>query len=117
MSSTLPHEITHVVLADQFADRIPLWANEGIASLSESPARRAAHDRVLAVARRRGRLYPLHQLVAMRIYPGNPRVFYAQSMALARDLLARGTPAMLIRFLRLTSRLPFAEALRQVYGG
>jgi hypothetical protein len=37
-SDSLPHELTHVVLADQFPEsRIPPWADEGIAMLPESP--------------------------------------------------------------------------------
>lgn len=36
-TDSLPHELTHVVLADQFTDRrIPQWADEGIAMLAES---------------------------------------------------------------------------------
>ncbi len=38
-SETLPHELTHVVLADRFCRaQIPPWADEGIAMLAESAA-------------------------------------------------------------------------------
>ena len=41
-TDSLPHELTHVVLADQFTDRrIPQWADEGIAMLAESPVQHA----------------------------------------------------------------------------
>jgi hypothetical protein len=57
MTSALPHELTHVVLAEKFTRKqIPRWANEGMAILSEPAARqatrRAAMQRALATTGR-----------------------------------------------------------------
>ncbi len=39
MTAILPHEVTHVVLADLFTtQQIPRWADEGIAVLAEPNA-------------------------------------------------------------------------------
>ena len=45
ISAILPHEVTHVVMADLFPDmQVPRWADEGLAVLAE-PAQRAAASR------------------------------------------------------------------------
>jgi hypothetical protein len=44
LTNALPHELTHVVLADRFAAcPIPHWADEGMAILAESDLQRELH--------------------------------------------------------------------------
>ncbi len=47
LGGTLRHEITHVVLATRFPKRLPKWAEEGMASLSDDPARRDTRQSVI----------------------------------------------------------------------
>ncbi len=52
--SALPHELTHVILAEKFADKqIPRWADEGMAILTEPRTRQAIRRTAMqrAVAR------------------------------------------------------------------
>src|SRR3990172_6980668 len=70
----LPHELTHVVLADPFSSQqIPRWADEGIAMLNEPPQRRKELEQVLAKARRTGSTLPLRQLLTAQNHPPDQR--------------------------------------------
>ena len=71
VQAVLPHEITHVILADIFpTQQVPRWADEGLAVLSE-PAdeqQRRAADLIEPLAA--NRLFPLDALMSMD-YPDN----------------------------------------------
>lgn len=88
----LIHELTHVVLADYFAEhQIPRWADEGIAVLSEPSDRRQKQREWLKQEATQGRLFSLRQLTEQRAVPNDKRLgdlFYAQSAALVEFLIA-----------------------------
>jgi hypothetical protein len=92
LDKLLVHELTHVVLADHFAQRqIPRWADEGIAVLSEPVTRRNEWRRWLRDEAAQGRLFPLRDLANLRQIPRDKRLgdlFYAQSAALVEYLLS-----------------------------
>ena len=119
LSDTLPHELTHVVLADRFTERrIPAWADEGIAMLAESPdklQRRLNELRGLVVT---GGTLRLSQLVSLENGPASSEraAFYGQSVTLAGLLLERGTPQQLLQFVESGQRDGHDKALRDVYG-
>lgn len=87
----LVHELTHVVLADYFAEhQIPRWADEGIAVLSEPAERRTKLREWLNQEAKQGRLFSLQELTQQRSVPQDKRLgelFYAQSVALVEFLL------------------------------
>ncbi len=89
------HELTHVVLADRFAQRqIPRWADEGIALNSEPAKRQRDMRNWLAREIRQGRGFTLTQLLAMRHYPTDKHLgdlFYAQSGSLIEFLLQQNS--------------------------
>lgn len=105
LDKLLVHELTHVVLADYFANhQIPRWADEGIAALSEPPGRQAELRRFLKQEVALGRVFSLHQLMNQKQIPGDQRLgdlFYAQSLAL-------------IDFLRTERKLTEPQVLRFV---
>lgn len=119
LSDTLPHELTHVVLADRFTERrIPAWADEGISMLAESPdklQRRLNELRGLVVA---GRTLRLSQLVSLENGPASSEraAFYGQSVTLAGLLLERGTSQQLLQFVESGRRDGYDKALSDVYG-
>ena len=95
LTAILPHEITHVVVADLFADQqIPRWADEGIAVLSEPRAEqnlRAAdlHDSFSA-----GQVFELRKLMSIDTPDAKDwGVYYAESVSLARFLVEQGPPS------------------------
>ena len=119
MSTSLPHELTHVVLADKFATRqIPRWADEGIAILSEPVARQAVRRSAMQRALARSPRFAAGELVALRDYPAGDRrdVFYGQSASLVAYLIERESPAKFLEFLQLGQRHGFERALTEVYG-
>ena len=117
VQAVLPHEITHVILADFFTEQqIPRWADEGMAVLSEpvDEQQRRAADLVDPLAA--NRLFPVDALMSMD-YPDNRYwgLYYAQSVSLTRFLVEQGTPGQMIQFLQDSQREGYEAALRRVY--
>jgi hypothetical protein len=110
--------VTHAVLAGRFGARVPRWADEGMAVLSEPRDRVEAHLRHLPRWREEGRLFSLRRLMDQEEYP-DPRdwgSFYAQSVSLVDFLVdAKGAPAF-ADFLREGLREGYGPALRRHYG-
>ena len=102
LTTTLPHEVTHIVLADLFiVQQIPRWADEGIAVLAEPAAEQHHRQADLKEPLDAGRVFKVGQLMTMD-YP-NPsdwRLFYAQSVSLTHFLVEQGPPERFIQFVR-----------------
>lgn len=104
LDKVLVHELTHVVLADYFAEhQIPRWADEGIAVLSEPAERRNEMRHWLAQEVSRGRLFSLRQLVSQDQIPADKilgDLFYAQSTSFLEFLLSERhlSESQLLRF-------------------
>jgi len=117
--SALPHELTHVVLADRLGGRpLPLWADEGLAVLSEPETTRRRRDDALLAAVRRGATFPIATLLRLDGEPAAPLrdAFYGQSALIAATLIDRGTPAEFLTFLEESQRHGDDAALRTCYG-
>ena len=117
VQAVLPHEITHVILADHFTEKqIPRWADEGLAVLSEpnDEQQRRAADLVTPLAE--NRLFAVDVLMNMD-YPEERYwgLYYAQSVSLTRFLVEQGTPAQMIQFLQESQRDGYEPVLRRVY--
>ena len=118
-AATLPHEIAHIVLRDALhGHRPPLWANEGMAQLSESPPLQQRYRSYVLRALAHEHAIPLGELLALREYPAAPhkQLFYAQSHSLAAFLVARNGPRAFISFLDDTRRSGPRRALQRAYG-
>ncbi len=115
----LPHEVTHAVLAGHFgAHRIPKWADEGMAVLSESSDRIGDHLRDLPHWRDDGMLFTARDLLDQSDYPAMPRVgaFYSQSVSLVRFLAGVKGPRVFTRFVQDGLEQGYAESLWRNYG-
>ncbi|WP_437204466.1 peptidase MA family metallohydrolase [Planctomicrobium sp. SH664] len=93
----LQHELTHVVLADRFCQsRIPRWVDEGIALLSEPPARHQQLQQSLCREVQRGRTCSLRSLLTLSRFPADrlqSELLYAQSGSFVDYLIhERGIP-------------------------
>jgi tetratricopeptide (TPR) repeat protein len=85
LSSTLPHELTHLLVADAYrAAQLPLTLDEGLALQAEPPARRLMYRRLLAETPPA----PAALLAASQL-PRDVEAFYAESGALTSWLLDR----------------------------
>lgn len=114
----LPHEMTHVLLADRYAgSQPPPWLDEGIATLADSPVKQKRHLLDLHAATSRSG----HRSVAEMLEHDGPIAsrdrarFYGQSVALATILTRLDNPARIFEFAHEAERTSPADALRRVY--
>lgn len=120
LKGVVPHEVTHAVLAGRLGgDRVPRWADEGMAILAESQSHIDLHLRYLPRWRSDEALYTTRSLIEMRDYP-KPQamgVFYAQSVSLV-DFLShqKGGAESFAAFVRDGQRDGYAASLRKHYG-
>jgi hypothetical protein len=118
LTCVVPHEATHLVLGDLFADApLPRWADEGMAVLAEPRPRVDRFARTLNTSRRQGRLVPLEKLLSKDDYPDAAliTVFYVQSVSVVDFLVAEKGPQEFIQFLRAASKLGLESALKKHY--
>ncbi|MCE9525740.1 MAG: hypothetical protein K8R36_06770 [Planctomycetales bacterium] len=116
--AALPHEMTHVVLADLFGGRQPpRWADEGIAMLGDSKEKQKLHQQDLEAAFGQGLHFRAVDLMTMQGYPQPHRMgaFYGQSASLASYLAHRDQPAKFVTFLKGSMEKGYDQALRDVY--
>lgn len=122
LNKILPHEISHLILADFFGRTpVPLWFNEGVAQLQES-GKVAEARRLIAKVAGIGYVIPLESLVRMDVRiqtnQGVVLIFYAQSVSIVDFLIRQhGNRRFqnLCRFMR--EGLPFQRALGKAYTG
>lgn len=117
--AALPHELTHVVIADLVGNReIPHWLDEGMAVLADSASKQQAHAGDLQRARNRNEAYPVAELLLLDGYPSASRipVYYAQSASLTAMLVRRGKPRELVEFVEASLNVGYEQALDDVYG-
>jgi hypothetical protein len=118
-AAAVPHELTHVVMADEFVNgELPAWADEGMAVLADTAAKQSFHQRDFQLGHQRGNVCRLAQFVSQTSYPAAAEipVFYGQSVSLVAFLADRRSPADFVRFLHLAEKEGFDAALRQMYG-
>jgi hypothetical protein len=117
LRAILPHETTHVVLADLFPrQQIPRWADEGMAVLSEPPAEQQLRAVDLTRPLASGQLFPLRQLTAMDYPEGRYwGLYYAQSVSLTRFLVEQGDPSQFVQFVQGSQQNGLEAELRRVY--
>jgi hypothetical protein len=119
VSTVLPHEVTHVVVTGRFRERrLPPWANEGIAVLSEPRQRIGLHLRNLSRYRREGKLFRIEELMELPDYPRGELLgaFYAQSVSLVEFLADQKGAQAVTQFLRDGLRIGFPRSLMKHYG-
>ena len=117
LAAILPHEVTHVLLADLFpSEQIPRWADEGMAVLSEPMTEQHLRAAELEEPLQSGRLFRLQDLMIMD-YPDGRHwgLYYAQSVSLTHFLVSQGTPAQFVRFVRDSQRNGVETELKRTY--
>jgi hypothetical protein len=117
LTATLPHEITHIVLADLFiAQPIPRWADEGIAVLAEPATEQRLRQSDLKEPLDAGNVFQVGKLMTMDCPNAKDwRLFYAQSVSLTLFLVEQGPPERFIQFVLDSQRMGAEAALRDVY--
>ena len=115
--TTLPHEVTHIVVGELMGGEVPRWANEGLATLAEPKRSLRRYRRLVAQADRRGQLIAVDTLMALEAYPrgGWQLLFYAQSAVLTDFLVRRKNPEQFLLFLEMAKLYDYRQALWAVY--
>ncbi len=116
--AALPHEMTHVVLADWLDGRQPpRWADEGMAILADSHEKQMLHEGDLSHGLAYGNAFRIAELLTVDAYPQAHRipVFYGQSASLTACLALRDDPARFVEFLRRALEGGYDQALRDIY--
>jgi len=98
LNSVLPHEVTHTVLAHHFGQPVPRWADEGGSVLSENEDERYEHDVRCREILNQGRGIPLRALFAMKQYPKDMIVVYAQGYSMSQYLIEQGGRKKFLQF-------------------
>jgi hypothetical protein len=117
--SAFAHELTHVVLADAFeGSQPPLWANEGIAILSDSAEKQRLHQRDLQNSVRQQTCFHCGELTKLAGYPPANRIpaFYGQSASLVSMLTQLGGSERVVPFLKSAATQGYDKALQETYG-
>lgn len=117
-TSALRHELTHVVIADQFlGERPPPWLDEGIATLADSSEKVSRHQEDCRAAIHNGTAFHLFELLTLdRLSsPAQFPAFYGQSVCLTKFLLEQDEPTKLIPFAKCAARKGYDEALKSHY--
>jgi hypothetical protein len=117
IDAILPHEVTHVVLADLFTQQqIPRWADEGMAVLAEPLSEQLSRAADLTGPLSEGKFFKLNELMAID-YPSAEAwgLYYAQSVSVTQFLVEQGTPEQFIAFVRGAQRQGVEHSLREVY--
>jgi hypothetical protein len=115
LSNLLKHEIAHVVLATRFADQLPPWAEEGIASRYDDEKRIGIRRRILDWFVKTGNWPDLNQLLNDHLLSSSDQASYAAAASLTEYLLSRGDHTTFFAFAIEGKRDGWDDALRQRY--
>ena len=125
-SSTLGHEVAHLVVERFFGAGVPLWLNEGYAEYAAARCYAAFHRARGSLARPTSRavpaglFLPVSQLTALAAYPADVvqvGVFYNESERLVRFLSAADKRGFGVLFEALAKGNLFDTALAKGFGG
>lgn len=117
--SALPHELTHVILADRFGGRQPpQWLDEGIAMLADTRGKRLLHERDCRDALATNHALPIAELLRLSEFTSAEQVpaFYGQSLSLVQMLATKGKPTTIIDFALDAVDQGYDRALQNHYG-
>jgi RNA polymerase sigma factor (sigma-70 family) len=116
LANHLPHEITHAVFADHFRAPVPRWADEGGAVLAEDEEEQRRHDKLThAILDAPGRAMPLRRLFAVRDYPRDVLVLYAEGYSVTRFLVERKDHRTFLAFVKQGMRDGWDKAVQAHY--
>jgi hypothetical protein len=117
LSTVLPHEVMHTVLATHFGYALPRWAEEGVCTVVEPAAELARHEQAVHKLISQQGTMSLDKLFALQQYPRDPVPFYMQSYSISSYLIDQKGRQAFVKFVGEGSRTnDWAKALRRHYG-
>jgi RNA polymerase sigma factor (sigma-70 family) len=117
LTSALPHEVTHTIFADYFGQPVPRWADEGGAVLSEDEEERQRHDKLThGIVETPGRAIALRRLLAMKDFPADVMVLYAEGYSVTRFLVEKKNRKTFLAFVKQGMSDGWDKAAKEQYG-
>jgi hypothetical protein len=117
LTSALPHEVAHTILADHFGQPVPRWADEGGAVLSEDEEERQRHDKLAqGIVETPGRAITLRRLLAMKDFPEDVMALYAEGYSVTRFLVEKKDRNTFLAFVKLGMSEDWDTAAVEYYG-
>ncbi|HEY7428320.1 MAG TPA: hypothetical protein VH682_29065 [Gemmataceae bacterium] len=116
IASVLPHEVTHTVFAYYFRTPVPRWADEGGSVLSEDEQERAVHDNMVRqILQMQSRAIPLRRLFALKDYPPDVMVLYAEGYSVTNFLVSQSSRSVFLAFIAQGMQGDWDAAVRTHY--
>lgn len=117
LESVLPHEVTHMILAQHFRCPVPRWADEGAAVLSETDADRQRHEQMARqILNTPGRAMPLRRLFDLTEYPRDVMALFAEGYSVTRFLVTAKDRKTFLAFVEEGKSQNWDRAVRAHYG-
>lgn len=111
----LAHEVVHIVLATQFRDRLPAWADEGVASTVDDGPRVDTRRQIVAWFARTGNWPSLATLLDARSISPEDQATYSAAASVTQYLLSRGGKAKFLQFAVAGKANGWNQALKEHY--
>jgi hypothetical protein len=113
----LYHEVTHTVLASFVRPgSLPRWADEGIASQVDDPARTQAREQLVESWASQGRLPRLQTLFSAKRITHTDNDAYAAAASVTKFLAGLGGKPKVVEFATTGTRGDWDQAAHDVYG-
>lgn len=95
---TLAHELTHVILATEFQNKLPRWADEGAASFQDESASQSKRRETLLKFAHTDEWPSLREVLCQEGVSAEEHHFYSVANSLTTFLLEKGEPRVLFQF-------------------
>lgn len=119
IDSVLPHEMTHAVFATKLGRPLPLWADEGVATLAEDGQQQMRQKLQTSGLIKSGRRLPVRRLLARNdssFARSEMHAVYAQGHSLVDFLVQKEGKRQFVVFLDNVERGNWDAAVKQSYG-
>jgi hypothetical protein len=113
--SSLRHEIAHVVLNARFPAGMPVWANEGIASLYDDEGRRADRERRLRQFASSGDWPSVERIINKKSIRPTDVTSYAVAVSLTEFLADKADRPRFIKFVERGQHVGWERAVEEYY--
>ena len=116
INSTLAHEMTHIVFGCKHHKRIPIWANEGAASLQDDPERIGIRRRIIADLAQKRNWPDLITILESSSFLTSDQLSYSVSASVTQFLLSLDTKPTFLQFTVDGKAKGWDAALSRHYG-
>ncbi len=114
--NVLGHELTHMVLATRYPQRLALWVEEGIASQADDEERKQIRAQTISWYRRTGNWPHMGGVLRLPSIAAQDQANYAVAASLTEYLLSRDDKRTLLSFAVEGKRHGWDRALAKHYG-